>query len=112
MALDASQLAFLRQLVGEPDDQNGWTDDRIQKLGSGALKSDGTYDMRLYAALVWEAKAADAVELVDVSESGSSRSMGQIHGHAVKMAERYRAPADESTDSSAGRTRTRRIVRE
>lgn len=112
MALDAEQLAFIRQLVSEPNDSNGWTDDRIQALAPAAVKADGSYDMRLLTSVVWEAKAADAVDMVDVSESGSSRSMGQIHGHAVKMAERYRAPADETADASAGRTRTRRIVRE
>lgn len=112
MALDADQLAFVRQLISEPNDDNGWTEDRIQVLAGAALRVDDTYDMRLLAATIWEAKAAEAVDVVDVSESGSSRSMGQVHGHALKMAERYRAPADASADTSAGRTRTRRIVRE
>lgn len=112
MALDAEQLAFMRQLISEPNDDNGWTDERIQSLGPAAVRADGTYDLRAYASAVWEAKAAEAVEMVDVSESGSSRSMGQIHGHALKMAERYRAPADESDDAARGRTRTRKIVRE
>lgn len=112
MALSDDEMAFLRELIGEPTDANGWTDERIEKLGSAALRADNTYDMRLYAAAVWEAKAAEAVDVVDVSESGSSRSMGQVHGHALKMAERYRAPANGSTDISSGRTRTRKIVRE
>lgn len=112
MALDADQLAYVRQLISEPSDVNGWTDDRIQALGPAALKADGSYDLRTYAATIWEAKAAEAVPLVDVSESGSSRAMGQIHAHALKMAERYRAPAGVGTDPSGGRTRTRKIVRE
>lgn len=112
MALDAEQMEFLRQLISEPSDENGWTDERIQALGPGALAPDGSYDMRAYAAAVWEAKAAEAVSLVDVSEAGSSRSMGQIFGHAAKMAERYRAPADQAGEASAGRTRIGRIVRE
>lgn len=112
MALSTEELSYLRQLIDEPNDDNGWTDEKIEALGPGALNPDGTYDLRLYAASVWEAKAAAAVSLVDVSESGSSRSMGQIHGHALKMAERYRAPAGTGEDTSRGRTRIGRIVRE
>lgn len=112
MALDADELAFMRVMIAEPNDSGGWTDDKIQQLASAAVRADDSYDMRLLAATIWEAKAAEAVAMVDVSESGSSRSMGQVHTHAVKMAERYRAPADEGTSAASGRTRTRRIVRE
>lgn len=112
MALTDDQMILVRELVAEPDDSNGWTDERINSLGPAALSADGTYDIRVYVALVWEAKAAEAVGLVDVSESGSSRSMGQIHAHAVKMAERYKPAADDNTGISAGRTRIGKIVRE
>lgn len=111
MALTAEELSFVRQLINEPDDAKGWTDDRIEELSPASLRGDGTYDMRLLAATLWEAKAAEAVDMVDVSESGSSRSMGQVHAHALKMAERYRAPAADSQNIGAGRTRTRPIVR-
>lgn len=93
MALEPEQYTFLRQLVSEPDDSQGWTTERIDQLGPGALLPDGTYDLRLYAALIWEAKAADAAEMVSVSESGSSRSMNQVFDHSLEMAKRYRAPA-------------------
>lgn len=93
MALDAEQLALLREWIAEPDESNGWTDQRIESLGPAALLSDGTYDMRLYAAVLWEAKAAEAVVGVDVQESGSTRAMGQVFTHAAKMAERFRAPS-------------------
>lgn len=111
MALEPEQRTFLRQLVSEPDDTGGWTDERIDELAMGALLADGTYDLRLYAAIIWDAKAADVAELVNVSESGSSRSMGQVFDHAVKMAERYRAPITTGVADPASRPRSTRIVR-
>lgn len=111
MALEPDQRTFLRQLVSEPDDTGGWTDERMDALGAGALRADGTYDVRLYAALIWDAKAADVAEMVNVSESGSSRSLSQVFDHAIKMAERYRATIATGTADPALRPRSTRIIR-
>lgn len=109
--LTDEQITFIRQLISEPTADNGWPNERIQTLAPAALGADGTYGMNALAAIIWEAKAADAVELVNVSESGSSRSMGQVFEHATQMAARYRAPSSDGT-GGAGRTQTRKIVRE
>jgi hypothetical protein len=113
MALTSDELTYLRQLISEPSEDNGWTDERIAELGPGALQQDGSYDLRLYAAVLWEAKAAEAVTLVDTGESGSSRAMGQVFTHAKQMAERYRAPAGGpgTPDPLSGRPRSTKIVR-
>lgn len=111
MALNDEELTFIRHMIGEPNSDGGWTDDRIQEVAQAGLLGSGAYDLRAVAGSIWEAKAAEAVDMVDVSESGSSRSMGQVHAHALKMAERYRAPAGGGV-GTGGRTRTRRIVRE
>lgn len=114
MALSSEELSHLRQLIDEPSDQNGWTDDRIKLLGVGAIQPDDSYDLRLYASLLWEAKAAESVKLVDVAESGSSRSAGQIFQHAKDMAARFRAPAQVPSEQpiSPRGTRVGKIVRE
>lgn len=40
-------------------------------------------------AVVWREKAAATADLVTVSESGSSRSMGDLHKNALSMAAYY-----------------------
>lgn len=112
MALDVDQLAFLRVMIAEPTANNGWTDDKIQTVSAGAVQTDESINLRECAALIWEAKAAEAVAMVDTSESGSSRSMGQVHGHALKMAERYRAPATGPSPASlADRPQSTKVIR-
>lgn len=110
MTLTSDERAYLRELISEPAGSTEWPDERMDALGPGALLPNGTYDLRLYAALIWEAKAADTTELVNVSESGSSRNMSQVFDHAVKMAERFRAPAPTTTNQE-NRPRSTRISR-
>ena len=112
MALSDDDLSFIRVMIAEPTEQNGWTDEKINTVALGAVQSDGSVDLRSLAASIWEAKAADAVSMVDVSESGSSRSMGQVHTHALRMAERYRAPASGPDPAALGnRPQSTKIVR-
>lgn len=111
MPLDTDQLAFLRQLVSEPDESGGWTDARIAALEPGATSADGTLDLYLYASLIWDAKAADNSDMVNVSEAGSSRSLAQAFDHAVEMAKRFRASAGAGVMDPTSRPRSTRIVR-
>lgn len=74
----------LRRLVGESVDAEPWTD-----LVLAAIIDD-TPDLNTAALEVWEAKAAAAASFVDVTESGSSRRMSQMHDQALKMAAHYR----------------------
>lgn len=70
-------------------------------------------NLNLASAQIWEEKAAKYSELVDTSESGSSRKQSSLFENAVKMVEYYTNKADEEEESDdlAGRARTRLIVR-
>lgn len=66
------------------------------------------------AARLWEEKASKAATMVNISESGSSRSMGDIHKNALNMAAYFKKKVqDAETPVDEGRfARTRAIVRE
>lgn len=62
------------------------------------------------ARWVWRMKAAETATVVDVAESGSSRKLGDIFDHSLKMAQFD--PDSGLPGDQTGRTRTRKIVRE
>ncbi len=66
------------------------------------------------AAMIWQQKAAQYASLVDTSESGSSRSMSQLHKNALTMAANFtKAAQDDETPVDEGRfARSRAAVRE
>lgn len=76
-------IAALRKLINEPDDTNGWTDDYL----GGILDSGLT--LNAAAGSVWTTKAGQFSTLVDVSESGSSRKLSDLHKNALTMAKFY-----------------------
>lgn len=57
----------------------------------------------------WHAKAAETAAYIDVSESGSSRSLSTVHENAVRMARYWddRVKADEDAAQEASTTRIR-----
>lgn len=57
----------------------------------------------------WNAKAAASATMVDISESGSSRSLSTIHENAVRMARYWddRVKSDEDAALEASTTRGR-----
>lgn len=65
----------------------------------------------------WNAKAAETASLIDISESGSSRSLSTIHENAVRMArywdDRVKADQDAAVEvpirTSAVSHRARRV---
>lgn len=111
MALTDTELAYIRELIDEPTAAEGWTDQRLQDLAVAGLQTDGTYDTRAIAGAVWESKAASYVGLVNVTESGSSRSMGEKFDHAVIMAKRFAADAPAASETPVDRPRSTRMVR-
>lgn len=89
------QLAALRKLINEPDDTNGWTDDYLGGLIDGGLTLNAA------AGSVWTTKAGQFSTLVDVSESGSSRKLSDLHKNALTMARYYQgadAAEEEATE--------------
>lgn len=80
-------IELLREYVGELTDTNGWTDERLDKFADRA-------DTLLFAAAdVWAVKAGEYAGLVNVSESGSSRSLSDLLKQAKEMEAYYRARA-------------------
>lgn len=65
---------------------------------------------------LWNEKAASLAALVNTSESGSSRNMGDLHKNALAMAKYFKGLADEheaETPVDESRfARTRAIIRE
>lgn len=108
MALTADQLAQLRRMINEPTDVDGYTD-ALLLAGAEAYVTDGVYNLRAYAASIWEEKATKVAELVNTSESGSSRSMAQVFDHYMTMASRFGAATGGTATTTA--PRSTRIVR-
>lgn len=100
MATEA-QIMELRRLV----------DDTVTPVEYTDLELNGRIDLAdgalgVVAHAVWIEKAAKYARLVNVSESGSSRSLSDLHRNALAMAERFAVPVVPTR-----RTGTRRIER-
>lgn len=104
-------IIALRLKIDEPK-QDTYDDDELDARleAAGGNQNKVAYD-------IWSDKAASLASLVTVSESGSSRNMGDLSKNALSMAEHFRRRA---ADDSAGedpavpasaRARTRAIVR-
>lgn len=108
MALSVDQLAQLRRMIGEPTEAGGYTDELLL-AGAEAYLKDDVYDLRSYAGSIWEEKATAVAELVNTSESGSSRSNAQVFDHYMAMATRF--ATSPTVPSAASYPRSTRIVR-
>lgn len=79
----AEQIAELRLLIAEPTG-DVYTDEILSTIidaRSGEMNG-AAYD-------VWVQKAAAAAELVDITEGGSSRKMGDVYEQALSMARHF-----------------------
>lgn len=111
MALTADQLAQIRRMVSDTDNQF-WSDDLLLASAEAFALDDGTYDLRGMAASLWEERAASWSSLVRTSESGSSRDLQQKFDHAIVMARRFQESGSGTpTDPDAVYPRSTRIVR-
>lgn len=101
----AEAINALRRMindVSEPFDYS--TEDLNARLDSG-LSPDAI------SATVWREKAAKFSELVDISESGSSRKLSDLRKGALEQAAYYDGLVAEASVLIAGRPRTRPISR-
>jgi hypothetical protein len=99
------QVAELRRLINEPDDTNGWTDEILDDL------IDANATLNASAKAVWVAKASTYSTLVDVSESGSSRKLGDLYKNALAMAKMFGDQDDEDVAEVVDRPVIARIRR-
>ncbi len=88
------EIADLRLKVAELDDTT-FNDVALSSIIDQVSDSGGEYIL-LAAAMVWEQKAALLASLVDTSESGSSRKMGDLYKNALAMQSRYEARYKDS----------------
>ena len=99
------EVAALRLLIAEPNEDT-YTDSNLMERLDAAASADAV------AYQIWTEKAASAAELVDVSEGGSSRKMGDVYEQALDMArvfgERVNAAA---LPPGAARVRIRKLAR-
>lgn len=88
--------------------------DAIAQMLFDYRDDDGTYNVNRAVAQEWRYTAAGYARLVDVTESGSSRKMSDLHKNALTMVAQFTNLAgDVAIVESAPRgARTRAIVRE
>lgn len=88
----AQELLTLRDYLSEPDDTNGWNE---EKLAAYLTQYGSLYRA---ASAAWGVKASKFAELVNVSESGSSRSLGDLFARAQQMSAYYRGLAEKEEE--------------
>jgi hypothetical protein len=75
-----ADIDALRLLIAESDDKAPYDDISLSVRLDAAASPEGL------AAIIWREKAANYAALVTVSESGSSRSLSDLHKNALAMA--------------------------
>jgi hypothetical protein len=96
------EIDELRGIIGDV----GLTDEQLGEI------IDRADSMNEAVQFTWESVAARSHTLVNVSEAGSSRSLGTIFDNSLKLAEYYRnQAASEEAALTARRTTIRRITR-
>lgn len=102
---DASDILEVRRNTAETEAESTYTDEVI----GGYVDDLGVAGA---SAKVWEEKAAEYAELVNVSEAGSSHSFSDLHKHAVTSASYWSAKyTAESTVVVSQRPKVKKIVR-
>lgn len=99
------QIQELRIAINEMDNEPPFSDLEL----SATIDTKGS--VRSAAQAYWKNKAASVAHLVNISEGGSSRSMGSLHQNYLKMAEQYTDPAETAETGGPSRSRTRPIRR-
>lgn len=98
------QIKEIRGLIQESVNQEPWTDEFLGSLID-------RYGVDRAAQSIWKQKSASYVEIVSISEGGSSRSSSDIHKNALAMVEML-GKTDSSADTTASSgSRTRQIRR-
>lgn len=104
---EAADIEQVKDLLPAEDDDL-WADEKI------GIYLDASNSVYKVAALFWESKAARLYAMIDVSESGSSRSLSKIYDNARSMAEYFndRVAQEEVVEEKATNyTRIHKITR-
>lgn len=95
------QIARMRRLVGETQ----LTDEELGTI------IDNAANFNLAVAEVWETLAAEYSTITNLSEAGSSRSLGDLFKNAQAMGNYYRGIGGTENQVNLAYSRTRAIVR-
>lgn len=90
--IDASEIAEVRRNSDVPLDGSFgavYTDDLISEIVEGT-------GINRASAIIWREKAASYAKMVDVNESGSSRSFSDLSKNALAMAKEFEAAAERA----------------
>lgn len=98
----ATDIASVRRITNGAE---GYSDLQLDELFTAGMTE------RQIAHRIWNEIAASSAALVDVSESGSSRSLSQAHKNALTMAAQFAPEADDTFVESTRPVRTRKAVR-
>lgn len=101
---DAAQIEMVKDLLPTEAEAEGWDSTKI------GLYLDAPNTAFQTVALYWESKAAKLYQMIDVSESGSTRSLSRIYDNAKAMAEYWRGRYDVQREED-GHTRLHMIKR-
>jgi hypothetical protein len=103
----AGEIAAFRLLIDEHDDAQPYSDLSL------STRLDGATSTQSLAAEIWREKAATYASLVNVTESGSSRSMSDLHKNALNMAKEFAGadPEAPGTGPAARGVRMKRLTR-
>ena len=91
---EIGQIVQVQKLLGPDAEPGGWTEIDI----NAAL--DAGRSANYIAARWWAQRAADTANLIDISESGTSRQLSAIHRNAKEMAAIYRTLVAEEEVTS------------
>lgn len=94
---EQTDIARIRALT---DGDDTYTDEQL------AAMLDGGMTVREIAHDIWETKAAKYAGLVNTSESGSSRNLGDLYKNALAMAARFEPLETISQQQRTKGTRT------
>lgn len=104
MATDEQRLQ-LRRMTGEVDSDTYTEQDLDDYI---AIAAD---DLDAAAARIWGEKASAYADLVDITESGSSRKNSDLFKHATQQQAYFEGLSDTGAAAAVPATTTRRIVR-
>lgn len=101
----ADEIAAFRLLIDEQTDKLPYSD---AVLG---VRLDAAASPESLAAQIWREKAAGYAALVNVSESGSSRNLSDLHKNALAMAAELTKVDPAATATTTRGTRMSRLTR-
>jgi hypothetical protein len=98
-------IAIVKSQIPEESAQYGFDDAAIEAMLDGGLSTSQTI------LGVWSGISAKSSSMVDVQESGSSRSLSQIHTNAQALADWWKAKVDlEGKQADPIQAKTGRIA--